>query len=88
MYPPEAFPKNFYNLYVPSKICQKPHEPSPWIFKPCASMNCHSPPVQIWSEVVCHVPDSGTVERSTIVSSTIIMSWFDHARIGRFLVPT
>jgi hypothetical protein len=58
MYPTEDSPQNFHNLYVPSKICQKPYEPSPWIFKPCASMNCYSPPVQVWSEVVCHVPDS------------------------------
>jgi hypothetical protein len=33
------YPKNFHNPYIPSLPGKKPHGPSIWIFKPCASMN-------------------------------------------------
>jgi len=32
---PQKISQPLYTL--PPKICQKPHGPSPWIFKPCAS---------------------------------------------------
>ena len=36
VYPPPKFSQPLYTL--PPKKWQKPHRPSPWIFKPCASM--------------------------------------------------